>query len=187
MCFGCFDGWKCCHRLFGKCICKTPKWHHCCEKVTDPSCISQNEACAAMKRPLDLALTTAVEVVDKSRSSLDAAKRILSTAQGVVDVAQKGLDTAVATLNGIEEVYRAGVEAINAISKFTLTEIINITEMYFKVKLSVANSGQFQCRVKGVLMGKNINVNLDFDARNPLKIAKLLGERAISGISKFIG
>ena len=59
--------------------------------------------------------------------------------------------------------------------------------MYFKVKLSVANGGKFKCRVKGVLMGKNINLKLDFDTNDILGIAKSLGERAVSGISKFIG
>ena len=59
--------------------------------------------------------------------------------------------------------------------------------MYFKVELSVANGGEFQCRVVGTLMGENINVNLDFDVRNPLKLAKSLADRAISGLSEFVG
>ena len=36
-------------------------------------------------------------------------------------------------------------------------------------------------------MGKNIDVELRFDTSDILVIAKSLGERAISGISSFIG
>ena len=186
VCVGCFKLKKKCK--LGVCV-KVPVWDGCCDKVTDPACISHNTACAALKKPLELALKAAKETVDKSRKSLDAAKGALSAAQGVVDGAKKSLDAAVASLSAVRKTYRVGVEAISAINKFAQNnkQIINIHEMYFKVELSVANGGRFQCRVKGVLMGENINVNLDFDIRNPLKIAKLLGDRAISGLSKFIG
>ena len=83
--------------------------------------------------------------------------------------------------------YRVGVSALKAITKFTLTKIINIKEMYFKVQLSAANGGKFLCQVKGVLVGRNIDLNLRFDTHNILSIAKSLGEKALPGISKFFG
>ena len=166
---------------------EVPKLDECCDRVTDPSCVSHNITCAAQKEPLELALKAAKKTVDESRKSLEVAKGTLSTAQDVVDSAEKSLDAAVATLNAVQKTYKVGVEAIRAFSKFALTEIINIHKMYFKVELSVAKGGQFQCHVLGVLMGENINVaNLDFDIRNPLKLAKSLGDRAISGLSNFI-
>lgn len=176
---------ECCK--LGVCV-EVPKWDECCDKVTDPSCVSHNATCAAQKEPLELALKAAKKTVDESQKSLEAAKGMLSTVQGVVDSAEKSLDTAVETLNAVQKTYKVGVEATSAFNKFALTEIINIHEMYFKAELSVANGGQFQCQVMGVLIGENINVaNLDFDIRNPLKLAKLLGDRAISGLSNFIG
>ena len=108
------------------------------------------------------------------------AQRAVDTTKGALDIANAALDT-------VRITYKVGVGALSALGNFALTEIINIREMYFKVALSVANGGQFQCRVKGVLMGNNINVNLDFDTNNIFGIAKSLGERAVSGIGGFIG
>ena len=126
-------------------------------------------------------------MVDKSRVTLNVVKGALSAAQGVVNSAKRVLDLAVRALDVVRATYRVGVGALNAIAKFTLTKIINIREMYFKVQLSAANGGKFQCRVAGVLMGRNINLNLSFDTRNILSIAKSLGEKAVSGISNFFG
>ena len=126
-------------------------------------------------------------MVDRSRVTLNIAKGALSAAQGIVNAGKRVLDLAVKALDVVRATYKVGVGALNAIAKFTLTKIINIKEMYFKVQLSAANGGKFQCRVKGVLVGRNININLSFDTRNILSIAKSLGEKAVSGISNFFG
>lgn len=187
MCVGCPSGWDCCGRAWGKCVCTHPGWDSCCKRITDPVCVTANTACGALKKPLDLILQGAIKVVDKSRVTLDIAKTALSAAQGVINSAKRLLDLAIKALDVVRATYRVGVGALNAIAKFTLTKIINIKEMYFKVQLSAANGGKFQCRVKGVLVGKNINLNLSFDTKNILSIAKSLGEKAVSGISKFFG
>ena len=140
-----------------------------------------------MKEPLDFILQGAAALVDESRIVLEAAKAAFSVAQGFVSAAQGTLAAVRAVLTAVRTTYRAGVEALSAFANFALTEIINIREMYFKVALSVADGGEFQCRVKGVLMGNNINLNLKLNVRNPLELAKSLGEKAISGISKFFG
>ena len=108
-------------------------------------------------------------------------------AQGAVNAAKGVLDLAIAALEVVKITYRVGVNAVTAFTKFALTQIINIREMYFKVSLSAANGGQFKCRIKGVLMGNNIDVDLDFNTKNILGIAKSLGEKALSGIAGFIG
>lgn len=187
MCIGCPSGWECCGSAWGKCVCKRPGWNNCCKRVTDPACIAKNAACYLLKKPLDLALTVATKVVDKSRGILDVAKGALSVAQGVVNAAKRTLDVAIGFLEGVKRTYRTGVNALSALTNFALTKVINIREMYFKAGLSVANGGVFHCRVKGILMGKSINLNLSFDTSNIGSIAKALAERAFSGISKFIG
>ena len=140
-----------------------------------------------LKKSLARALQGAKKVVDTSRHSLDVAKGILSAAQGALDAAKAPLDLANKALDVVKATYKAGVSALSALAKFALTKIIAITEMYFKVGLRVANGGKFQCRVKGVLMGKSFEEQLYFDTKNIFVIAKSLGEKAISGISKFIG
>ena len=174
-------------RAWGKCVIGHPTWNGCCRRITDPVCVTKNAGCYLLKKPLDLALVVAIKVVDASKHSLDVAKGILSVAQGVVNAAKKTLDVAIAFLEGIKRAYRTGVSALSALTKFALTQIINIREMYFKVGLSVANGGSFQCRIKGVLMGKSISVNLSVNVRNPLQVGKQLAERAISGLSNFFG
>ena len=118
---------------------------------------------------------------------LDVAKGVLSAAQGVVNSAKKLLDVAVKALDVVRVTYRVGVGALNAITKFVLTKIINIKEMYFKVQLGAASGGKFRCRVKGVLVGRKINLNLSFDTNDIISIAKSLGEKVVAGISRFIG
>ena len=187
MCFGCPSGWKCCGKAFGHCICKRPRWDSCCKRVKDPVCVTANAGCATLKKPLDLILQGAIKVVDKSRHGLDVAKGILSAAQGAVDAAKAPLDLAIKALDVVKATYKAGVSALSALANLAPTKIIAISEMYFNVELSVANGGKFQCRIKGVLMGKSFDEQLYFDTKNVFSIAKSLGEKAISGISKYIG
>ena len=162
-----------------------PCWGGCC--ISSPPCELANAGCWLLKKPLIAILEAAKFIVDKSRGTLNIAIGILTAAQGVVTAAKKTLDLAIEALKGVRKLYRVGVNALNAIAKFTLTEVINIREMYFKVALSVANGGEFQCRVKGVLVGNDINLNLRLNIRNPLELAKSLGEKAISGLKKFFG
>ena len=144
-----------------------------------------NAGCWLLKKPLELAVTIAIKIVDKSKVFVDIAKGALSIAQGIVRGARGVLSGAIGFLEVMRRTYRIGVNALSALANFVLTQIINIREVYFKVGLSAASGGRFQCRVKGVLMGKNINLSLYFDTRNIWSLAKNLGERAISGTSKF--
>lgn len=108
-------------------------------------------------------------------------------ARGIVYAAKRTLDAAVAFLEGVKKLYTIGVSALSALTRFALTKIINIREVYFKAGLSVSSGGKFQCRVKGVLMGVNVKLSLTLDTRNILSIAKALANRATHGLSKFIG
>ena len=187
MCIGCPKGWKCCAKVWHKCICKRPGWDRCCKRIRNPVCLAKNAACWLLKKPLDLALRLAKVVVDKSRHILDIAKVALSVAQGALRGVQKLLDAAKAALEGIKIAYRVGVNALSALTKLVFTQIINIREVYFKVGLGAASGGEFACRIKGVLMGKNLNVNLQFNTKDIWSLVKHLAERAMSGLSKFIG
>ena len=187
VCVGCPKGWNCCGRVWGKCVCGHPGWDSCCKRITNPVCLAANAGCWALKKPLDLILQGARVVVDKSRHILDVAKGALSIAQGALRGVQKLLDVAKAALEGIKIAYRVGVNALSALANFVLTQIVNIREMYFKVALGAASGGEFACRIKGVLMGQNLDINLQFNTRNIWSLVKSLAERAMSGLSKFIG
>ena len=186
-CISCPKGWRCCGRVWGLCICKSPGWDSCCKRITNPLCLAKNAGCWLLKKPLNLILQAAKVVVDKSRSTLDVAKVALTIAQGALHGVQRLLDAAKAVLEGIKIAYRVGVNAISALANFVLTQIINIREVYFNVGLGAASGGEFACRIKGVLMGQNLDVNLQFNTRNIWSLVKSLAERAMSGLSKFIG
>ena len=126
-------------------------------------------------------------VVDKCRHSLDVVKGGVSVAQGVVYAAKGGFDGAIGFLEGVKATYKIGVNAISALADFASTRIINIQEIYFKVGLSLAGKGAFHCQIKGILMGQNLDVNLHFDTRNIWSLVKNLAEKAIAGLSEFIG
>ena len=184
---GCPKGWKCCGRAWGKCICTLPGWDSCCTRVTDPICLAANAACWLLKKPLDLILQGAIFIVDKSRHALDVVKGVLSLAQGAMHVAKLVLDGAIAFLEGVKVTYRVGVSAISALADFVLTKIVNIQEIHFRVSLQAANGGEFMCRIRGVLMGMNLDLNINFNTGNIWALIKSLGEKAITGLGGFIG
>ena len=159
----------------------------CCTDIPEPTCTAANGVCHAARKPLDTALKGALKALDASKNILDAAKGVLTGAQHTVDGAKAGLDGAILALEGVKQAYNVGFHAMGALFDFTVPTIINIREMYFKVGLNVASGGKFQCRVIGVIMGHNINVNLDFDIHNIQTIAKRLAEYGVSGISKYFG
>ena len=65
----------------------------------------------------------------KVGSFLKLLKLLITVAQGVVNAAKLVLDAAIAVLDGVKATYRAGVNALSALTKFALTQIINIREM----------------------------------------------------------
>ena len=200
VCVGCPSLGECCGEvpLLG-CICKPPGWDSCCTRIADPVCVTANAACAELKKLLDLPLQGAIKVADVSGLKLDVAKGLLNAALDEVNDKQTLLDRAKEALNEVEKLYRGGVDALRALGEFADVRaayrvgpvaskcLIHITEMYFKVELSAANGGKFQCHVKGCLLGKPLDEQLFFDTRNILSIAKSLGERIVKGISEFIG
>ena len=132
-------------------------------------------------------IETALKALRSARDSLYKAIDVFRKAESVVAIAKKSLDLAKGALENVKNVYKVGVKALKALRDFIATNIINIREIYFKVALSVARGGKFQCRVKGVVVGRDLNVNLNFDVKDILSIAKSLSEKVISGISDFIG
>ena len=186
-CIGCPRGWKCCGKVWGKCICKLPGWHGCCTKIKDPICTAANAACWLLKKPLDVILQGAIFIVDKSKHALDVVKVALTAAQGVLHAAKLALDGAILYLEGVKAMYKVGVSAITALTDFVLTEIINIHEIHFRVALSAAKTGEFMCQIKGVLLGQALNVEVNFNIRDITSLIKNIAERAVSGLSSFIG
>ena len=113
-------------------------------------------------------------------------KVALTAAQGILHAAKLALDGAILFIEGVKVAYKVGVSAITALTDFILTEIINIHEIRFRVALSAANGGEFMCQIKGVLLGNELNVEVNFNIRDIASLIKNIAERAVSGLSGFI-
>ena len=140
-----------------------------------------------LKKPLDLILQGAIFLVDKSRHALDIVKIALTVAQGVLHGAKVVLDGAKLFLEGVKITYKIGVSAIIALTDFVLTEIINIREIHFRVALSAAKGGEFMCRIKGVLLAQNLDLEVKFNTKDITSLIKNIADRVFSGLSSFIG
>ena len=140
-----------------------------------------------LKKPLDLILQGAIFIVDKSRHVLDVAKIALTVAQSILHGAKVVLDGAKLFLEGVKITYKIGVSAITALTDFVLTEIINIREIRFRVALSAAKGGEFMCGIKGVLLGQNVNLEVNFNTRDITSLIKSIADKVLSGLSSFIG
>ena len=185
-CIACPVGVTCCKTVV-ICVLPCPKINSCCTKIEDPICAGKNAACAVSKEPLLVVLKGAQGTVNGARHTLDIATAALQAAKGPVDVAKKSLDLANLALEGVKQLYAAGTTAANAIVKYTLTNIISITEIHFKVGLSAASGGVFQVQVKGVLAGQSINQGFTLDTSNIAGIAQSIADKVFSGISKHFG
>ena len=172
---------------WGVCICKFPDWDSCCIRVKNPACLAANAACWLLKKPLDLILQAAIFVVDKSGHVFDVAKVALTLAQGVLHTAKLALDAAIVVLQGIKITYKVGVKAISALVDFAFTKILNIREMHFRVALGTAKGAEFECGIRGVVLGVNFNLRVKFNLFDIWSLIKYIAEQAISGLSKFIG
>ena len=107
-------------------------------------------------------------------------------ARGVANVARHSLDVAITYLEGLKQLYGAGVNALNALARFSLTQIIYIQEIYFNVGLDVANEGSFMCQVKGTAMGQKFTRKLEIDVNKLCPFAMSLANLAVPGLSNNI-
>ena len=180
-------GTTCITKAWGKCVLVRPTFSKCCFKSPNLVCEAKRVGCIALRKTLIAALKVAEKVVDKSRFTLDAAKGFLQGVRGVVNAAKHTLDIAKIALELAKQTYKAGTEAGKALTSFALNDLFNIEEVSFDVQLSVANSGSFSGRVKGRILGNNVDVALRINVRDVSSMAKQLAEEAIDGLSSFLG
>lgn len=175
VCVGCPNGFTCCGKVFGKCVCKRPKWKNCCTRSPDPVCESENAACVALKEPIKLTLKAAEEAVDASRYTLEASEAAFLTAEGAVLTAEQSVNAAQGVLDGVEATYAAGLQAAEFIAKLGINGLISIREISFDVSLGVAAGGSFSGSVTAVFGGAaEVTVSFNIDLYDISSMAKEL-------------
>ena len=187
MCVPGICGSTCKKKKWGVCLLWVPKTSSCCTKIPDAVCETVNAACKAARETAKGVLKAAEKTVKGSKVTLDAAKGVLEGAKGVVSAAKHTLDVANAALEAAKLTYKIGADAATALTRFALKDLFNIREITFDVSLSVASGGSFSGRVSARIFGKNVDASLSIDVRDIVSMAKQLADKAIGGLSKFVG
>ena len=139
-----------------------------------------------LKEPIELALRGAEELVDSTRSTLDAAKAALIPLEAAVDAAQLTVDGAEETLRGVQAAFAVGLQAANAIANFGLNGLVSIREISFNARLDVAAGGSFSGSVRAVFAGAaETTVSLDVNLYDITSMARQLAEHIGSGFSSL--
>lgn len=185
VCVGCPDGFRCCGRAWGACVCYVPRWNGCCTRVSDPLCETANAACWLTRETVNAAFGAASVVVDTSRHALDVANAGLETARGVVRAAESSIDVAVAALEGTQQLYRAAAQAATVISSFGLNGLIDIHEVSFDAELGIVSGGSFAGEVRASFLGQSAVVSLDINVRGITSMARQLAGHIGDGFSSL--
>ena len=125
-------------------------------------------------------------LVGKSRGILRAANVALEGAKRLVRAGKRSLDVVNAFLEGVKRAYQAGTKAISAIARFGLGGVFDIRKVAFDVGLSAAATGHFRVSVTVSIFRHTKRLSLNINLRNITSFAKILGQKIISGLKKFI-
>ena len=185
-CVPCPKGTTCCGHVWGKCICRRPKFGSCCASVPDAACHAKNAGCYALKKPIQASLRAAKAIVNTARHTLDAANAALIPLQGAVKAAQVAVKGAEQALRGVKAAFAVGLKASNIIAKVGLNGLISIREIRFRASLAVAAGGSFTGSVRARFAGTaEMTVRLSINLHNVKSMAKQLANHIRKGFSSL--
>lgn len=185
-CVPCPKGTTCCGKVWGRCVCRRPKFGKCCARVPDAACHAKNAGCYALKKPIQASLRAAKAIINTARHTLDAANAALIPLQGAVKTAQVAVKGAEQALRGVKAAFAVGLKASNIIAKVGLNGLISIREIRFRASLAVAAGGSFSGSVRARFAGAaETTVRLRINLRNVKSMAKQLVNRIGKGFSSL--
>ena len=171
-------------RFLGVCLCPKLRWNSCRFMAIDPVCLTWNAGCYIVRAPLEGPIQAAKIVLRVVEHALWAAEVLLKAAQVVVDKAKYTLDLAKAAVEAVKVTVKAGLKALQYITSFTLTGIIDIQEIGFDVRLAQFDHGHISANMKvSFLRQSPVSLRISLPIFNPLKIVGELAEEAVSGIT----
>ena len=185
-CVPCPKGTTCCGKVWGRCVCRRPKFGKCCASVPNAACHAKNAGCYALKKPIQVSLRGAKVIVNTARHTLNAANAALIPLRGAVKAAQLAVRGAEQALRGVKAAFAVGLKASNIIAKVGLNGLISIREIRFHASLAVASGGSFSGSVRARFAGAaETTVRLRINLRNVKSMAKQLVRRIGSGFSRL--
>ena len=178
-------GCGCRKKVFKRCLIRCLKWNNCCYKVTDPKCLAFNAGCTILRASLNTAIAIAEAALITAQASLVAVEGVVRGLQVVVDESRLVLDAAIAFLEVRKQILAVGLKASEAITKFLLTEIVNIREIGFDVQLARFSHGRISAYIDVSFLGQSpTRLSVTLPIFNPLALVADLAERAIPGIGR---
>jgi hypothetical protein len=185
-CIPCPKGTTCCGKVWGRCVCRRPKFGKCCSSVPNAACHAKNAGCYALKKPIQASLRGARAIINTARHTLNAANAALVPLRGAVKAAQLAVKGAEQGLRGVKAAFAVGLKASNIIAKVGLNGLISIREIRFRASLAVASGGSFSGSVRARFAGAaETTVRLRINLRNVKSMAKQLVSRIGSGFSRL--
>ena len=161
------------------------KWSNCCFRIPDPICVLYNIGCAIIRAVVLIALAIAEALLVVVQAALVVAEGVVRGLQLVVDQARFVLDAAIAILEAIKQTIAVGLAALEAITKFLLTGIINITEMGFDLQIAAFSHGSISVYMDVSFLGQSpVHLSLNLPIYNPLALVADLADRAVPGLGR---
>ena len=161
------------------------KWSSCCFRIPDPICILYNVGCAIIRAALEIAIAIAEAALLIAEGVLYAAEGVVRGLQVIVDQARFVLDAINLVLEALKKTLAVGLAALEAITKFLLTGLIDIREIGFDVAISAFSHGSVAAYIDVSFLGKApVRLSVSFPLYNPLALVPGLAEKVVPGIGK---
>ena len=178
-------GCGCGVRVWRKCVLPCIRWSSCCFTIPDPICIHYNSDCFASRLQFESLIPPAQALLPVIEAALVVLEAAQLAAEVAVEAAKLVLEGAKAALEAVKWTLRYGIQALEAITRFLLTGIINITEIGFDVRLGLFSHGKISVHVDvSFFRSSPQRLQLTLPIFNPLAIVKDLVARAIPGLGR---
>ena len=175
----------CAVKAFGACVIPCLEWSNCCFRIPDPICVLYNIGCAIIRAVVEIALAIAELALIVAEGVLVAAEGVVRGLQLVVDQARFVLDAIIAVLEVVKLTVAVGLAALEAITKFLLTGIIDIREIGFDVQLALFSHGRISAYIDVSFFSQSpIRLSVTLPIFNPLALVADLAEMAVPGIGR---
>ena len=161
------------------------RWSSCCFRIPDPICVLYNVGCFVLRLPFELLILAAQALLLIIEATLVVLEVALKTAEIAAEAAKLVLEAAKVALDVVKWTVRFAIKALEAITRFLLTGVINITEIGFDVRLGVFSHGRIAVYVDvSFFRSSPQRLQLTLPIFNPLAIVKDLVARAIPGLGR---
>ena len=160
------------------------KWSSCCFKLLDFVCILHNIRCVILRAPVEVLIVVAGRALMVVEGILQAAEIVLRGLQVVVHIARVIVDVLISILEALKWTLRIGLKALEYITSFLLTGIIDIREIGFDLAIGLFKHGHISAYMDvSFLRQSPVRLSIKLPIFNPLALVGDLAERVVPGVT----